>query len=74
MEIARIDILPEAKMLLHAIEHPNSQIGGILLGKGGHVNDVLPVCHDAPTKPLAADRAIHHGTQRGRGADIDRHR
>lgn len=53
VEKTRINILPQAKMLLHAIKNPNSQIGGILLGtEDGVVTDVLPVCHNAPTKPI----------------------
>ena len=44
------------KMIIHSIQNATSEIHGILVGKssskGKSIEDVLPVCHSSPTKPI----------------------
>ena len=65
--IYKIDLAAQVKMALHATKHglSDNQVHGIVLGRtvnsgGGDggtsvavsVTDVVPVCHEAPTKPI----------------------
>ena len=63
--------LAHAKVLLHAIQYATGSIHGILIGQFHYsssknnnagpllrVEDVIPICHSAPTKPIL-DMAFH---------------
>jgi hypothetical protein len=63
--IYKIDLAAQVKMALHATKHglSDNQVHGIVLGRtvnsddgdggdGWRVTDVVPVCHEAPTKPI----------------------
>lgn len=53
----RISSVAHAKMVLHCVRYDTSQVHGILIGRYAagltlEVEDCVPVCHAAPTKPL----------------------
>lgn len=56
VESLKITDLAHAKILLHAMQYSTSSIHGILIGnyKGSElqIQDSIPVCHSAPTKPI----------------------
>eukprot|EP00527_Entomoneis_sp_CCMP2396_P004917 CAMPEP_0198142406 /NCGR_PEP_ID=MMETSP1443-20131203/5197_1 /TAXON_ID=186043 /ORGANISM="Entomoneis sp., Strain CCMP2396" /LENGTH=208 /DNA_ID=CAMNT_0043805403 /DNA_START=103 /DNA_END=729 /DNA_ORIENTATION=+ len=57
-EVSEVVVRPGAfcGMVLHAVQHPNDVVHGLLLGsfdqKKITVQDAVPVCHGAPTLPL----------------------
>ena len=67
-----ISNLAHAKILLHAIQYSTGSIHGILIGQFHHassstnnnagpllrIEDSIPICHSAPTKPTL-DMAFH---------------
>jgi hypothetical protein len=78
-----ISLAAQVKMALHATKHglSENQVHGIVLGRtvnsgGGDggtsvavsVTDVVPVCHEAPTKPIV-DMALRGGGRRDRDAE-----
>lgn len=55
-KVVAISPISHAKIILHAVRHSYTSIHGILIGyingDSIQVNDVLPVCHSSPTKPI----------------------
>lgn len=65
-EVVVVSPLALTTMLLHAAKHGTTSVHGILVGTYSpfKVTSAVPVCHEAPTKPLVdmALALVDHGT------------